>query len=186
MPVTVTHGAYRRQFACAGRTVGEVKERLKYVFNIANEATAFVDGIEVGLEQLLDDGDDLEFVKTDGLKSSLHDLWSQSEVEQLFGQEALSRMIAAGLEFKMHMSIKSHELIYWAGSFAAQGPVANAKLPISVDIEQETITVDAKAYQIDKQMAAAVQCLLEARGERRSCQDMRTNTHNTSTMNAST
>ncbi len=173
MAITVTHGANTRKIDCAGTTIGELKKRLKEVFNIAPDASAWLNGVKVGEGRILCDDDNLEFVKADGLKSSLHDLWSSSEVEQLFGQEALGRMMAAGLEFKMHMGIKSHELIHWAGWFARQKPVPKASMAVSVNIEREMITVDGEIYPIDKQMAAVIQCLLEARGERRSCQDMR-------------
>ena len=44
---------------------------------------------------------------------------------------------------------------------------------VVVDIMDEAITLRGKTFDIDQQMAAVVQCLLDANGERRSQSDMR-------------
>ncbi|APZ93285.1 hypothetical protein [Fuerstiella marisgermanici] len=44
---------------------------------------------------------------------------------------------------------------------------------VVVDIADEAITLRGKTFDIDQQMAAVVQCLLDSNGERRSQSDMR-------------
>ena len=47
------------------------------------------------------------------------------------------------------------------------------KFPLSVDIEKETITFNGVVYQLDLQLAAVVQFLIDANGEIRSQSDMK-------------
>lgn len=67
--VRVIHGANERYFDhLSGKTVGSVRKSLRDAFNIPGDASALIDGKEVGDEFILQSGQNLEFVKQSGVK----------------------------------------------------------------------------------------------------------------------
>src|SRR5262245_36588931 len=66
--VDVIHGIYAHSFPLAGATVARARAELEVRLNIAPEATAVVDGREVGEEELLREGQVLNFVSPAGEK----------------------------------------------------------------------------------------------------------------------
>ena len=97
MSVTIIHGCNKRQFSIAGLTVAETALRLRDVFKIPRAISASVNGQAVEVGHILRDGDTLEFVAGIGVKSGLHDFWSETELAELFGQEQFDVMRQAGL-----------------------------------------------------------------------------------------
>ena len=67
MSVKVVHNSNEGFFDLKGR-VGAARRALQQVFNIPADATAFVGGVAVGEDQMLVDGDILEFVRQYGFK----------------------------------------------------------------------------------------------------------------------
>jgi hypothetical protein len=66
--VDVIHGIYAHSLPLAGMTVAEARVELEDRLNIAPEAVAVIDGVEVGEEELLREGQVLNFVSPAGEK----------------------------------------------------------------------------------------------------------------------
>jgi hypothetical protein len=68
--VQVMSGSASKRFPVARQKVGDVRQLLKGVLNIADKAAALVNGKEVGEEAVLQANDRLEFVKRAGSKGT--------------------------------------------------------------------------------------------------------------------
>lgn len=66
--VEVIHGVYAHSLPLAGKTVRECREELADRMNIAPEAVAVVDGVEVGEEEILNENQVLNFLSPAGEK----------------------------------------------------------------------------------------------------------------------
>jgi hypothetical protein len=67
--VRVIHGANERYFDhLSGKSVGTVRKSLRDAFNIPGDASALIDGKEVGDDFILQSGQNLEFCKFSGVK----------------------------------------------------------------------------------------------------------------------
>jgi antitoxin (DNA-binding transcriptional repressor) of toxin-antitoxin stability system len=64
----VTYGAESMNVSAAGRTVGEIRQHMKHVLNIPEDAQSRVNGNLVDGDYVLQDNDTLEFVKVSGQK----------------------------------------------------------------------------------------------------------------------
>ena len=65
---TVTHGPYAEQLPVAGMTVGQVRSRFRDRFDLHPEATAEIDGHDVGEDTTLLTGQLLTFIRRSGEK----------------------------------------------------------------------------------------------------------------------
>lgn len=172
--VRVIHGANEGHFYCAGHTVWEVARSLRDAFNIPNDAIALVHGEEKPGGYVISDVDKIEFVKRDGFKGGLHDYWSEAEVKQFFSDHEIDELLEAGMQFTLRPTLTSDEILELHHKLRRkERQVVYCHVPVSVDIEDETIVIDGKAYDIDQQAAAIVKCLIEANGERRSQRDIK-------------
>jgi hypothetical protein len=68
--VTVMSGSSSRQFPVARQKVGDTRKLLKAVLNIADNAIALVNGVEVSEDVVLQANDRLEFVRRAGRKGA--------------------------------------------------------------------------------------------------------------------
>jgi hypothetical protein len=66
--VDVIHGVYAHTLPLAGKTIREARHELEDRMNIAPEAVAVVDGLEVGEEEILNENQVLNFVSPAGEK----------------------------------------------------------------------------------------------------------------------
>ena len=66
--VFIISGANSQPFPVATRTVGETRAMLQYIMNIGPEAVALLNGRPVVPDQVLQQGDTLEFTKEGGEK----------------------------------------------------------------------------------------------------------------------
>jgi hypothetical protein len=66
--VDVIHGIYAHNLPLAGMTVAQARVELEDRLNIAPEAVAVIDGVEAGEEELLREGQVLNFVTPAGEK----------------------------------------------------------------------------------------------------------------------
>jgi len=66
--VDVIHGVYAHSLPLAGLTVRQARAELEDRMNIAPEATAVIDGVEAGEQELLREGQVLNFVAHAGEK----------------------------------------------------------------------------------------------------------------------
>lgn len=66
--VNIIHGVYAHSMPLAGRTIREAREELEDRMNIAPEAVAVVDGLEVGEEEILRENQVLNFLSPAGEK----------------------------------------------------------------------------------------------------------------------
>jgi hypothetical protein len=71
--VKIISGSHGQQFSVAGYSVADVRRSLQQVLNIAPEALALVNGVEVGSAYRLRTGDVLEFVRPRGCKGGNDD-----------------------------------------------------------------------------------------------------------------
>lgn len=173
MSVRVIHGANEGRFTLAGKTVRSIAKSLRDVFNIPDDAQAFVAGKLVDGDHIVANGDNVEFVRTFGRKGGLHDLWSEDELRQLWGGDTVNERIAAGMTFTHRPCLTSHEVVRWNDWKGDGSEECHRQTIIEVDIEDEYIVVNGKAYDIDQQLAAIVKCLVDANGERRSQRDIK-------------
>jgi DNA-binding winged helix-turn-helix (wHTH) protein len=173
MSVRVVHGANEGRFHVEGNTVKQVAYSLRQVFNIPADAVAFVNGKRVTDDHMLADGSNLEFTKDWGSKGGVQDYWSEEEIRDFFGDEELQRMKEAGMKLTARPVLSTDEVMSWAKWLRDRQHDPSHTLPVRVDIENESITVRGKTFDIDQQMAAVVKCLLDAKGELRSTKDMK-------------
>ena len=66
--VKISYGVHSLEAAVAGKAVGEVRQALKEPLNIDPRALALVNGRDVAASQVLQAGDQLEFVRLAGEK----------------------------------------------------------------------------------------------------------------------
>lgn len=173
MSVRIVHGANEGRFTLAGKTVRSIAKSLRDAFNIPEDAQALVEGTEVNGDYIVADGDTVEFARSFGRKGGLHDFWSEAEVLQFFSGEEMDELLKAGLQFTLRPTLTSEEIVEWSHRLRSREQQQVRRIPVSVDIENETVVVYGKTFYIDQQLAAVVKCLLDANGERRSQRDMK-------------
>ena len=66
--VKISYGVHNLEAAIAGKSVGEVRQALKEPLNIDPRALALVNGRDVAASHVLQQGDQLEFVRLAGEK----------------------------------------------------------------------------------------------------------------------
>ena len=173
MSIRVVHGANEDHFDVAGSKVEYIATQLRVVFNIPRDAVALVNGEKVTFDYTLSDGENLEFVQEDGRKGGLQDFWSEAELLRFLGPESLESMKQNGFQLKPQLVATADEVIAWQ-QWLMDGSTDPVKaIPVQVDVASETIIVSGVQYEIDKQLAAVVQCLLDAKGEPRSTTQMK-------------
>lgn len=173
MTIRVVHAANEDHLDLHGKTVGFVAKQLHQVFNIPNAAVSFVNGEKVTFDHILSNGENLEFIQENGRKGGLQDFWSEAEILRLFGPESLELMKQKGFKLKPQLVATADDVIAWQQWFMDRSTDPTKAIPVQVDLESETITVSGVQFEIDKQMAAVVQCLLDAKGEPRSTTQMK-------------
>ena len=170
--VLVVHGAASDRFDIAGVTIGEIRRQLRNAFNIPGEADAFLNGEQVNDDVALKDQDKLEFVKVHGRKGGLPDFLSENELVALFGESNFRLMQKAGLRLSPNPTISMEEVREWS-EWVQDKNTPLKRFPLSVCVEEETITYKGKTYYCDRSFALVLQCLLNAGGEVRSTVDIR-------------
>lgn len=66
--INVRNGVNEMDWDLDGQTVANVRKNLAQVFNVDPKAATYVNGEEVTPSHVLRDGDELEFVKSSGIK----------------------------------------------------------------------------------------------------------------------
>jgi hypothetical protein len=173
MSVRVVHGANDGHFSAGGQTVGRVAHVLRDVFNVPADASALVNGKDVRRNHMLADGDTLEFVRTFGQKGGIHDYWSENELMEFFGEDEVEQMKNGGMKLTNRPVLSADEVMSWGKWLRDRQHDPSLTIPVRVDIKNTAITVSGKTFDIDQQMAAVVQCLIEARGHRCTTKEMR-------------
>ena len=173
MTVRVVHGANEDHLKLNGKTIGFVAKQLRHVFNIPHDVVALVSGEKVTFDYILSDGESLEFIQEKGCKGGLQDFWSEAELLRLFGPESLELMKQHGFQLKPQFVATADDVIAWQQWLMHRSVDPARAIPVQVDVASETITVSGVLYEIDKQLAAVVQCLLDAKGEPRSTTAMK-------------
>jgi len=172
MSIRVVHGASEASFELSGLPIETVAEKLRDILNIPSQFISYLDGHVVSNNRVLNrENRVLEFVKPFGQKDGLPDFWSQSELFEFFGDKAMERMIEAGLDLESTDVLKKEDVILW-NNWLQDPENGRSEILIQVDIENEEIRIHGEKYPIDRQMAAVVQCLINANGERRTTTDM--------------
>ena len=113
MTVQVIHGANNGEFPLDGGTVLQVARQLKDVFNIPVDASASANGFEVDGSHIVKAGDRLEFVKEHGRKGGIQENWSESEITNLFGADAVNEMKGMGFEPAPVYAYTSDQVSSW-------------------------------------------------------------------------
>lgn len=173
MTVRVVHGVNEGHFELKGETVGVVSKNLRQVFNIPHDAVALVSGEKVTFDYILSDGEYLEFIQENGCKGGIQDFWSEAELLRLFGPDSLESMKQHGFQLKPQFVATADDVIAWQQWLMHRSVDPARAIPVQVDVAAGTITVSGVLYEIDQQLAAVVQCLLDAKGEPRSTTEMK-------------
>jgi hypothetical protein len=82
-------------------------------------------------------------------------------------------LVEAGMKLTQRPSLSSDEFMHWNRWLQDQSNAPTPSIPVRVDVDRELVVVHGKSFEIEMQLAAIVQCLLDAQGERRSCADMK-------------
>lgn len=98
MPVRVINGANEGVYPVAGRTIGDVRKGLRDTFSLSPRLLVFRNGNACGDNDVLSDGDNLEFSLVSGTKGGVPDFWSESEVIDLIDSSAVEELKALGCE----------------------------------------------------------------------------------------
>jgi hypothetical protein len=150
MTVRIIHGANEGQFALAGQTVRSIARSLRDAFNIPEDAQAFVGGTEVNRDHVVSDGDTVEFVRTFGRKSGLHDFWSEREVTELFGASAIHDMAEMELHPVSELVFTSQQLNDYLLRLTKPKEKKPRPSPLVVDLSSMTLTYcDRSPIEID-------------------------------------
>ena len=173
MTVIVIHGANDGHFDLQSKSVDVVAKHLHQAFNIPLDAVAFVNGEKVTFNYTLSDGESLEFIQESGRKGGLQDFWSEVELLRLFGPESLETMKQHGFNLKPQLVATADDVIAWQQWLMDRATDPTRAMPVQVDVLAGTIIVRGVQHDIDQQIAAVVQCLLDAKGEPRSTTQMK-------------
>lgn len=102
-----------------------------------------------------------------------HSLWSQGELRWLFGDQALEQMINAGLTLSPHPALCVNEVAAWKNWLSKQDNRTPIQVPITVEIDRETLTSNGRNFHCERTLALVLKCLVDAHGEIRSTNDIR-------------
>lgn len=108
-----------------------------------------------------------------GHKEASQDFWSEKELRDRWGNATVNELLSAGMQFMPRPCLTAAEANEWASRLARTKNKTSHSAFVDVTIEDESIVVDGRAFDIDQQCAAIVKCLLDANGERRSQRDMK-------------
>lgn len=140
MSVRIVHGANEGRFDFSGKNVSQIRRYLKHAFNIPDDAQAFVGGTEVSGDHIVDDGGTVEFVRTLGRKSGLHDFWSEREVTELFGASAIHDMAEMEIRPVNESVFTSQQLNGYLLRLAKPNETKPQPSPLVVDFSSMTLT----------------------------------------------
>ncbi|WP_013627337.1 hypothetical protein [Rubinisphaera brasiliensis] len=152
MPVRIVNGANDGHRPFAGLTIGEIRRRMKDVYNLFPTLIAWVNGNTCDDATILRDGDHLEFGQAVGRKVGIPDFVSENEVRQLYGDDGFRRMTEVGLTPTMQLVFTGHEVAAFGRSLGSGEPTLNA-IPVSVDVESESVTFNGTTYECDRSIA---------------------------------
>jgi len=113
MPIRIVNASNEGSFPVEGMTVGQVALKLRDVFNISDSASALVNGIEVDRNRVLKNDDNLQFIKLDGHKGGIQEYWSENEIAELFGDDAIDEMRDMGFEPSSVPVYTSQQVASW-------------------------------------------------------------------------
>lgn len=173
MTVQIVHGPNEGHYDLKGKTLRVVAKALREVFNIPKDAVPWIGGETVSFDHILEDGESVEFVKEYGQKGGLQDLWSEAELLMLFGHAALDAMKQNGFYLKPQLAATALEVMTWQQWLQDRSAEPSKALPIEVDIKSEVLMINGVRYELEQELAAVVQCLLDAKGELRSTTQMK-------------
>ena len=128
---------------------------------------AEVNGFEQADNYVLAAGDYLEFSKTSGQKGGLPDFVTENEIRQWYGDDGFKRLTDAGLKPSSQTVFSGFDVAAY-GQTLATNEQCSPPIPLSVDIQGETITFKGKSHDCERTVALVLKCLLDARGEIRS------------------
>lgn len=138
----------------AGLTRTDVQRRLRQAYERTNN---FKHGLE----------------PCETVTNGLHTLWSQGVLRLLFGDQALEQIINAGMTLSPHPALCVNEVAAWKNWLSKQDSRSPIPVPITVEIDRETLTYKGCNYHCERTLALVLRCLIDARGEIRSINDIR-------------
>lgn len=171
--VRVLHYAQDGYYPLAGKSIGEVRKGLRASFNLPSDETAWLNGIARDDATILRNGDDLEFGKSLGTKGGFPDFVSESEIRHLYGDDGYQRMLEAGLTPVAHPVFCGHDVAAFGRSLTKTSATLVKPVPVTVDIDGETLTYKDCKHDCERTLALVLQCLIDAHGEIRSTTDIK-------------
>ncbi|QDT24442.1 hypothetical protein [Gimesia chilikensis] len=164
MSIRIIHGASEASFELSGHPIYLVAEKLRDILNVPSQFISYLDGRLVSNNYVLDGKHEvLEFVKPFGRKGGLPDFWSENELLEFFGNEAIERIVEAGLDLESNSVIPKSEVIAW-NDWLHNSEEPRLEIPARVNIKKEIIQMNGENYHIDQEMAAIVKCIVDAKG----------------------
>lgn len=172
MTVRIVSGANVGDWPIAGKTIGEIRKKLKDFLNLNPSLTAWVNGEICGDSVILRDGDVLEFMRLHGRKGGVPDFLSEREVRQIYGDDGFELLKNAGLKPSKQTVFSGLDVIGY-GCSLSNTATPPKPLPISVDVESESLTYERRTFHCDRTVALVLKCLIEAHGEIRSTSEIK-------------
>lgn len=171
--VRVIHCGNDGIFPLAGKTVGDVRRGFRDAFNLSSELCAWVNGVETDDATVLRNGDVLKFNRKVGKKGGIPDYMSESEIRQLYGDDGYKQIRKAGLKPIAQPVFSGHDVTSFGRSLKNRDADFKKAIPITVDVDRETLTYKGRTFKCERTLALILKCLIDAGGEIRSTTDIR-------------
>lgn len=150
MAVRVVSGANEQHLPIAGRSVRDVAHALRDAMNIGDTAEAWVNGQVVPPDYALADGDTLEFVVPFRCKGGLHEFWSEEEIVELFGTDALDEFREMRIEPVKEPVYTLQQIAAWQSSRRSSATSDEPSTKLIVDFSTMTLRYgDQGPFEID-------------------------------------
>lgn len=96
-------------------------------------------------EEVLQNGDTLEFCKEFGFKGGIQEFVSENEIRQLFGDEGFEQLRNAGLESLMQPVFRFEQVMALQGKLS-QNRTTIKPPPITVNPDEETLRYKGRTF----------------------------------------
>jgi len=150
MAVRIVCESNDQHFPIEGWSVGYVARSLRDAMNIGDTAEAWVNGQVVPPDYALADGDTLEFVVPFRCKGGLHEFWSEEEIVELFGADALDEFREMRIEPVKEPVFTLQQIAAWQSSRRSSATSDEPSTKLIVDFSTMTLRYGEQGpFEID-------------------------------------
>lgn len=143
MSVQVIHGANEMFYDLEGLSVTEIREITKDALNLPFNIDAYINGNQIGGDYVLNENENLEFVRARGMKGGLHDFFSEEELSDYYGQELFQKMLDAGLDTVVE-PVFTNQSVKEAIQ-KVSGAMNDESSPVKIDFASRSVTINGQS-----------------------------------------